>query len=71
MSEVLTFTDQKIDAVLTSSDGLALGALQAIKEHPEQQVEVFTGQDAELDAIKAILSGNMSLTVYKPIKKNC
>jgi D-xylose transport system substrate-binding protein len=68
MSEVLTFTDKKIDAVLTSYDGLALGALQAFKEHPEQDLKVLTGQDAELDAIKAIIAGDMSLTVYKSIK---
>jgi D-xylose transport system substrate-binding protein len=68
MSEVLTFTDKKIDAVLTSYDGLAMGALQALKEHPGHDVKVLTGQDAELDAIKAIITGDMSLTVYKSIK---
>jgi D-xylose transport system substrate-binding protein len=68
MSKILTFSDQKIDAVLTSYDGLAMGALQAIKEHPEQKVKVLTGQDAELDAVKALVNGDMTLTVYKSIK---
>lgn len=69
MSRVLSFTDQKIDAVLTSYDGLAIGALKALKEFPDQKVKVLTGQDAEIDAIKAILNEEMSLTVYKSIRE--
>ncbi|MCF8363411.1 MAG: substrate-binding domain-containing protein [Prolixibacteraceae bacterium] len=68
MSHILTFTDQKIDVVLTSYDGLALGALKAIKEHPDQDLKVLTGQDAELEALKAVDNGEMSLTIYKSIK---
>lgn len=68
MSEILDFSDQKIDAVLTSYDGLAVGALDAIREHPEQDVKVLTGQDAEMPAIQALLNDEMSLTVYKSIK---
>ena len=69
MSRVLSFTDQKIDAVITSYDGLAVGALKAIKEFPDHNVKVLTGQDAEIDAIKAILNDEMSLTVYKSIRE--
>jgi D-xylose transport system substrate-binding protein len=69
MSRVLSFTDQQIDAVITGYDGLAMGALKALKEHPEQKVKVLTGQDAELDAIKALITDEMSLTVYKSIRE--
>lgn len=68
MTRVLTMTDQKIDVVLTSYDGLARGALQAIKEHPSHDVKVLTGQDAEIEALKAMLNDDLSLTVYKSIK---
>lgn len=68
MSKVLSFTDQKIDAVVTGYDGLAMGALRALREHPEQNVKVLTGQDAELSAIKALITGEMTLTVYKSIR---
>ncbi|MGF7139084.1 sugar ABC transporter substrate-binding protein [Roseimarinus sediminis] len=68
MSEILDFSDQKIDAVVTSYDGLAVGALEAIREHPEQDIKVLTGQDAEMQAIQALLNDEMSLTVYKSIK---
>lgn len=67
MDKVFNFTDKKIDAILTSYDGLALGALKAMNEHPEQLVTVLTGQDAEIGAVKAIVAGKMSLTVYKSI----
>ncbi|MDA3881187.1 MAG: substrate-binding domain-containing protein [Prolixibacteraceae bacterium] len=68
MSRVLSMTDQKIDVVLTSYDGLAIGALRAIKEHPEHDIKVLTGQDAEIEALKALLNDELSLTVYKSIK---
>lgn len=68
MTRILTMTDQKIDVVLTSYDGLARGALQAINEHPEQNIKVLTGQDAEIQALKALLNDELSLTVYKSIK---
>ena len=69
MSNILAFTDQPIDAVITSYDGLAMGVLEALKEYPNQSVKVLTGQDAELSAIKAIVNGEMSLTVYKSIRE--
>lgn len=69
MQQVFNFTDKEIDAILTSYDGLAMGALKAIKEHPEQKVVVLTGQDAEIGAVKAVLNGEMSLTVYKSIRE--
>src|SRR5690606_25895469 len=63
MSRVLSFTDQKLDAVISSYAGLAVGALRAMREFPDQDIKVLTGQDAEIDAIKAILSDEMSLTI--------
>ncbi|MDA3929716.1 MAG: substrate-binding domain-containing protein [Prolixibacteraceae bacterium] len=69
MKRVLTFTDQKIDAVITSYDGLALGANEALNEIGGKPFTVLTGQDAELDAINAIIDGDMSLTVYKSIRR--
>jgi D-xylose transport system substrate-binding protein len=67
MKQVLTFTDQKIDAVITSYDGLAIGALKAINEFPDHDVKVLTGQDAEIAAVRAVARDEMSLTVYKSI----
>jgi D-xylose transport system substrate-binding protein len=69
MSRVLAFTDKEIDAVITSYDGLAIGAMRALKEYPNNKVKVLTGQDAEPEAIQALLTGEMSLTVYKSIRE--
>lgn len=65
MKKVLDFTDQKIDAVVTGYDGLAMGALQAFDEDKTQKLQVLTGQDAELDAVQAVKDGRMTLTIYK------
>jgi D-xylose transport system substrate-binding protein len=67
MQNVLAFTTKKIDAVITSYDGLAMGALKAMNEAGYEGDVILTGQDAELPAVKALLTGKMSLTVYKSI----
>ena len=68
MNKILSYSNDKIDVVLTSYDGLAIGALKAIEEQSVTTVKVLTGQDAELDAIRSIVDGRMSLTVYKSIR---
>jgi D-xylose transport system substrate-binding protein len=67
MQNVLAFSSKKIDAVITSYDGLALGALKALDEIGYEGDVIITGQDAELAAVKAIKDGRMSLSVYKSI----
>jgi D-xylose transport system substrate-binding protein len=67
MQNILAFSTKKIDAVITSYDGLALGALKAMEEIGYEGDVILTGQDAELPAVKALLTGKYSLTVYKSI----
>ncbi len=69
MERILAFSDQKIDAIVTSYDGLALGAIKALKQYPDQNPRVITGQDAQLDAIHSILNDEMSLTIYKSVRE--
>ncbi len=70
MNKILSFLDKKIDAVITSYDGLAMGVLQSFDEIGIDHSDiVITGQDGELEAIKAIKNGEMSFTVYIPIQK--
>lgn len=69
MKQVLAFSDQKIDVVITSYDGVAMGVLKALEEDGNKTVTVLTGQDSEIGAIKAIVDGRMSLTVYKSIRE--
>jgi D-xylose transport system substrate-binding protein len=67
MQNVLAFSTKKIDAVITSYDGLAMGAIKAMDEVGYKGDVILTGQDAELAAVKAVKDGKMSLTVYKSI----
>jgi len=67
MKNILAFSDCKIDAVITSYDGMAMGARRAMDEVGYSSDVILTGQDAELAAVRAINEGKMSLTVYKSI----
>jgi D-xylose transport system substrate-binding protein len=56
-----------IAAVLASNDGMAGGAIQALREHQLAGKVFVSGQDADLAAIVCIVQGTQSMTVYKPI----
>ena len=56
-----------IAAVLASNDGLAGGAIQALREHNLAGKVAVSGQDADLAAVICIAQGAQSMTIYKPI----
>jgi D-xylose transport system substrate-binding protein len=56
-----------IAAVLASNDGMAGGAIQALKEHGLAGKVAVSGQDADLLALISIAQGTQSMTVYKPV----
>ncbi|MGC1418393.1 MAG: substrate-binding domain-containing protein [Candidatus Acidiferrum sp.] len=56
-----------ITAVLASNDGLAGGAIQALREHHLAGKVLVSGQDADLAAVICIAQGIQSMTVYKPV----
>jgi len=56
-----------IAAVLASNDGLAGGAIQALREHNLAGKVFVSGQDADLAAVISIAQGVQSMTVYKPV----
>src|SRR4029077_1314521 len=57
----------QVAAVLASNDGLAGGAIQALREHSLAGKVAVSGQDADLAAVICIAQGAQSMTVYKPI----
>jgi D-xylose transport system substrate-binding protein len=57
----------KIVAVVASNDGLASGAIQALREHNLAGKVAVSGQDADLAAVICIAQGTQTMTVYKPI----
>lgn len=56
-----------IAAVLASNDGMAGGAIQALRENNLAGKVFVTGQDADLEAIICIVEGSQSMTIYKPV----
>ncbi len=63
----LAVTNNKIDAILASNDGLASGSIQSLTERELVGKIPVTGMDAELTAIQRIIDGSQSMTVYKSI----
>jgi D-xylose transport system substrate-binding protein len=67
MLKAIDSAQSQIVAVLASNDGLAGGAIQALREHNLAGKVAVSGQDADLAAIICIAQGAQSMTVYKPI----
>lgn len=67
IDELFATSTIKPDVIIAANDALATGTIQAIPIDMVGHV-LITGQDAELIALKNIITGNQSMTVYKPIK---
>ena len=65
--QVLTQTNNQIDAVVASNDGTAGGVIQALEGQNLAGSVLISGQDAELAACQRIVKGTQTMTVYKPI----
>jgi D-xylose transport system substrate-binding protein len=55
-----------IAGVYSANDGLAGGAIAALKAAGVTSLPPVTGQDAELAAVQRIVAGEQHMTVYKP-----
>ncbi|HSX32471.1 MAG TPA: substrate-binding domain-containing protein [Candidatus Saccharimonadales bacterium] len=58
----------QVDAVVTSYDGLAFGAIRALHEKGLDGKVPVSGQNGELQAIQRIAAGTQTMTAYKPGK---
>ncbi len=67
MLKAIESSQGNIAAVLASNDGMAAGAIQALREHKLAGKVLVSGQDADLAAIICIAQGTQAMTVYKPI----
>ena len=67
MLKAIDSSHSNIAAVLAANDGLAVGAIQALREHNLGGKVLVSGQDADLAAVICIAQGVQSMTVYKPI----
>jgi putative multiple sugar transport system substrate-binding protein len=67
------YTDKRVDAVLSPSDGLSIGIISALKSvgygTADQPMPVITGQDAEIASVKAMIAGEQTYTVFKDTRE--
>lgn len=64
----LTKAGGKLDAVVAANEGLGLAAVAVLKKNGLNGKVCVSGQDATVDGLRAVLSGDLSNTVYKAIK---
>ena len=65
MENILTAQQNKIDGVIASNDGTALGELQAMKAQGLAGKVPISGQDATADGSNSIVKGEQTVSVYK------
>jgi len=65
MENILTAQGNKIDAVVASNDGTALGELQAMQAQGLAGKVPISGQDATADGCNSIVKGEQTVTVFK------
>ncbi|YCK42646.1 sugar ABC transporter substrate-binding protein [Actinomadura sp. ATCC 39365] len=59
----------QIVGVLSANDGMAGGAIAAMKRAGYKELPPITGQDAELAAVQRILTGEQYMTIYLDIRR--
>ena len=69
IENALTANGNKIDAVVASNDATAGGAIQALSSQKLAGKVPVSGQDADLAAVRRVIAGTQSMTVYKPLKE--
>jgi len=68
MENILTAQNNKVDAVVASNDGTALGALQAMKAQGLAGTVPISGQDATADGSNSIVKGELTVSILKDIR---
>ena len=67
MDDFFSSSTEKPDVIMAANDALADGSIQSLPADLVKKVAI-TGQDADLNAIRNIIAGKQSMTIYKPIK---
>jgi D-xylose transport system substrate-binding protein len=69
VENALTANGNKLDAVVASNDATAGGAIQALAAQKLAGKVAVSGQDADLAAVRRVIAGTQSMTVYKPLRE--
>jgi D-xylose transport system substrate-binding protein len=67
--KILEENPDQITAIVAGNDAIADGVLEVLKEQGREGEIMVAGQDAELDNIKAIMSGDQTCSVLKPLRE--
>jgi D-xylose transport system substrate-binding protein len=65
MENILTTTQNNVQAVVASNDGTALGALQALQAHGLAGMVPISGQDATATGCNSLVKGQLTVSVFK------
>ncbi len=68
VKDYLNNGDSELDAIIAGNDELASGAINALREDDLQEKVLVAGQDADLEALRNIVAGYQTVTIYKPIE---
>jgi putative multiple sugar transport system substrate-binding protein len=74
MENLLTksYSDKDVHGVLAPYDGISRGIIAALKANgygKDKDMPIVTGQDAELESVKMILSGEQYSTIFKDTRE--
>ncbi|GAP98838.1 xylose ABC transporter, periplasmic xylose-binding protein XylF [Leptolyngbya sp. NIES-2104] len=69
MEGILTQQKNNVQAAYVANDGMANTVIAALRTQKLDGKILVTGQDATLTGIQNILTGDQSMTIYKPIAK--
>lgn len=67
--QALTANNNDVDVVFTSNDGTAGAAIEALEEQGLAGSVPVPGLDADISAMKRIIAGTQSMTVYRRLAK--
>ena len=67
--QMLTNSRNSIDGVLAANDGLGNAVIQVLKRNGLNGKIPVTGQDATVQGLQNVLSGDQCMTVYKAVKQ--
>lgn len=68
LEEYFMSTDNLPDVIIAANDALANASIEALKSNDIDKEILITGQDADVVALRNILSKKQSMTIYKPIQ---
>jgi D-xylose transport system substrate-binding protein len=68
MEQILTATDNKVDAVVASNDGTAGGVVAALTAQGMEGIPV-SGQDGDHAALNRVAKGTQTVSVWKDARE--